>query len=350
MTARARRAAAALLAVLLAVPAAADEAARVTTSALAGSERLRLFAFGKALEARALAPPMVGQMKADMIRQGFYYEPGQSPLVSRDAWAAPVLRYDGNINGGAYNDRLSVDGIIFETTPEYVAKAGIVAGAAAGGEARLAWDNGRYVSAALRAEVVWSPEHDIGRGYAELRMCSDNHLTGWTFLDLCHTEAVLNRELDRSETALTSIGAEHVFETARAYHSLTTGIEQRDTGIRQLALEMGLESLWNGAVTEFAISLGEPVAGETVQRLTLDAGIRWHQGRHPMGLGLSYLEADGGQFLGMDRSDRRYAASILYQVNSGLTLGASLARNDSTVAFFDYDEIGVTATFSGFRW
>ncbi|MDP3341999.1 hypothetical protein [Frigidibacter sp.] len=349
MTARARRLAALLLA-LCAAPAAADEGARVATSALAGSERLRLFAFGKALETGALPPALVGRMKRDMVRQGFYHEPGQTPLIALDAWAAPVLSYDGNINGGAYNDRLSVDGIIFETTPEYVAKAGIVAGVGAGGEARLAWDSGRYVSAALRAETVWAPEHDIGRGYAELRVCSDNHLTGWTFLDLCHTEAVLNRELDRSETALTKISAEHLFETGAGYHALTTGLEQRDGSTRQMALELGVESLWDGAVTEVALSLGEEVPGETVQRLALGAGIRWHQGRHPMGLSLGYQEAEGGQFLGQDRTDRRYAAALVYQVSPSVTLGVDLARNDSTVAFFDYDEVGVTATFSGFRW
>lgn len=350
MSCRARRAAAALLAALLAAPAAADEAARVTTSGLAGSERLRLFAFGKALEVGALAPPLVGRMKRDMIRQGFYHEPGQDPLIALDAWAAPVLSYDGNINGGAYNDRFTVDGLIFETTPDYVAKAGVVAGAGAGGHARLAWDTGRHVSATMQAEVVWAPEHDIGRGYAELRLCSENHLTGWTFLDICHTEAVLNRELDRSETALTSISTEHLFDTRAGYHSVTTGIEERDTGIRQMALELGVESLWDQAATEVSVSIGEPVPGETVQRLTLGAGIRWHRGNRPVGVRVSYQEASGGQFLGMDRTDRRYAASLLYQVNSGLTLGLDVARNDSTVAFFDYDELGLTATFSGFRW
>lgn len=348
MTGRAGRLA--LLLALGAAPATADEGARVATSALAGSERLRLFAFGKALETGALAPALVGRMKADMVRQGFYHGPGQSPLIALDAWAAPVLSYDGNINGGAYNDRLSVDGIVFETTPEYVAKAGIVAGVGAGGEARLAWDSGRYVSAALRAETVWAPEHDITRGYAELQLCSDNHLTGWTFLDLCHTEAVLNRELDRSETALTKISAEHLLETGAGYHALTAGLEQREGSTRQLALELGVESLWDSAVTDVALSLGEEVPGETVQRVALGAGIRWHQGRHPMGLSLSYQQAEGGQFLGQDRTDRRYAAALVYQVSPGLTLGVDVARNDSTVAFFDYDEVGVTATFSGMRW
>ncbi|CAM5407942.1 hypothetical protein FALB51S_02301 [Frigidibacter albus] len=176
MTDLARCLAALLLAGLCAGPAVADETARVATSALVGSERLRLFAFGKALEAGALPPALVGRMKRDMIRQGFYHEPGQNPLTLLEGWAAPVLSYDGNINGGSYNDRLSVDGIIFETTPDYVAKAGILAGAGAGGEARLAWDSGRYIRAALRAETVWAPEHDIGRGYAD---CGSVRTTTW---------------------------------------------------------------------------------------------------------------------------------------------------------------------------
>lgn len=350
MSLRARLLAALAGALLLAAPAAADEAARVATSALAGSERLRLYAFGKALEVGALTPPLVGRMKRDMVRQGFYHGPGQSPLTLLEAWAAPVLSYDGNINGGAYNDRLSVDGMVFETTPDYVAKAGIVAGVGAGGEARLAWDTGRHVSAVLRAETVWAPEHDIGRGYAELRVCSDNHLTGWSFLDLCHSEAVLDRELDRSESALSRIGGEHLFETGAGYHALSAGLERRDGATRQMALELGLETIWDGAVTEFAVGIGEEVPGETVQRLALGAGLRWHQGRHPMGLSLSYQHAEGGQFLGQDRTDRRYAAALVYQVSPSLTLGLDLARNDSTVAFYDYDELGVTATFSGFRW
>lgn len=336
---------------LLAQTAAGDAVRRAELSAVAGSERLRIFAYGKLLETGNAPRSAVVQMKQDMVRQGFYFDPGSPALIATEAWVAPVLSYDGNINGGVLQDSFVFNGFLFQADPEYLAKAGVVGGLQAGGVTRLAWANGRYVEARLRAEAVWSPEHQIGRGNAELALCSRNHVAGWTFADLCHTASVVSRELGRSTAQETALSLSQMVRTGAAYHELTVELtDTRTETASQPGVTLTWGALWDGAATELSLTHAAPVDGEIALENRVAAEMQWLWRGHAMGLGLWYQTAGGGAFLGTPRDDRSGGISLSYQSRPGLTVQVGYMANRSTADFFDYEQVTLNTRFDALRW
>ncbi len=353
-----RRAAAALLAALAALspvfappPARADEMDRMRLSVLAPSERLRLRAFGKALSAGLATRPAIGQLRRDMVRQGFYFDPGPPRLVAAELWAAPVLSWDGNINGGVLTDRFSLGGYVFQADPASVAQAGVVLGGAAGGTARLAWASGRLIELQAGAELAWSPDLDIGRSDAALGLCSRNHLAGWTFLDLCANGQWSWRHLGDSSAGQTSLRLSTLADASESLHEIALTYTSAGTdGAPQARIGLAVNSVWNHAVTELSLTLGAPVAGQTVLRRRLEAGVGWFWRGRPLRAGLWYQVADGGAFLGTPRRDEGMGASLELQLRPGVTLRTGYAVNRSTAGFADYDQVTLDLRFDRLRW
>lgn len=349
--------AATLLAALLTGPpqARADALDRMRMSGLASSERLRLRAYGKALSAGLATRPVIDQLRGDMVRQGFYYDPGASPVVATELWVAPVLSWDGNINGGVLNDRFWFGGYVFQADPAYVAQAGLVLGAAAGGTTRLAWANGRLIELQGAAELAWSPQHDTGRGDASLGVCSRNHLAGWSFLDLCANGQRSWRSLGDSGATQASLRLSSILDGADSLHVAGLVYTRASTsGPSQDRLGLGLRSVWNRAVTEMTLTLGAPADDQTVLRRRLDAEVAWFGGGfwggRPLRAGLWYQVAAGGAFLGVPRRDEGMGVSLQVQLRPGVTLRTGYAVNRSTAGFADYDQVTLDLRLDRLRW
>ena len=334
-----------------AVPVAADVAARAAVSDIAGSERLQMFAYGKLL-ATGMAPrPAVLRMKQAMVVQGFYYDPGAKPLIAHDVWVAPVLRYDGNINGGVLRDSFSFRGFTFDTTPAFRAKAGAVVGLDAGGSVRLGWDNGRYIEAGVRGEAVWSPRYQIGGGSDEAHLCSRNHLTGWTFLDLCHSVSAVARALGSSTSQTTDLALSQLFAAGPGYHELTASLARQGNAMGdQTAVSLAWNAVWDRAATNLSLTYAAPIMGQTALRRRVALGVRWPWRGQNLGLDLWQQAASGGTFLGTARADRATGIDLSYEIARGLTTEVGYMINRSTVDFFRYDQLSVTLRIDNLRW
>ncbi len=331
-------------------PAIADETSRAHISDIAGSERLRLFAYGKLLDTGTAPRSAVQRMKQELARQGFYYDGGNQRLIAMDAWAAPILGFDGNINGGVLRDSFNFNGFVYEAAPEFRAKSGLIAGLSAGSAARLAWDNGRFVELSTRGEAVWSPEYQIGRGNAQADICSQNHLTGWTFLDLCHSLSRTSRDLGTNLSQSTDLSLSQLFE-AGGYHELTATLSQSSYDIgRQTSVGLSWTAVWDHATTDISLTLAEPIQGETALRRRIEAGVKWPWRGRNVGLNLWQQQADGGAFLGSPRTDTATGIGLSYELPSGLTTQIGYTVNQSSIAFFRYDLVSVTVRFDALRW
>ncbi len=329
----------------------ADALARAQISQIAPSERLRLFAFGKLLESGAALPDSVAGLKQDMVRQGFYYTPGSDPLIAAQAWAEPVLGHDGNINGGTPRDSFTSGGFVFTADPSITAKSGVVVGLAGGGLARFAWAEGRFVEAAASAESAWSPEHEIGRSSAQARLCARNHVVGWTFLDLCQTGSVFERDLDRSNVRQTEATLSTLFATGGGYHELAAGLGRVEMNAgAQETLTLSLGSVWDRFATTAALTLSSAIPDETAQRLRLSGELHWLAADRRWSLELWRQEAEGGDFLGETREDRALGVSLATDLRSGLRVEMGFVHNTSTAEFFDYDQVTLGASFAALQW
>ena len=336
---------------LLAGTVQADTLDRARSAGLSGSERLRMFAYGKLLEKGNAPRAVIVQMKQTMVSQGFYYDPGGSRLIAAEAWVTPILSYDGNINGGVLQDSFTFNGFVFQADPAFHAKAGPVLGLSAGAAVRLAWANGRYVEGRALGEAVWSPDYRIGRSNAELALCSRNQVIGWTFLDLCHSGMAVKRELGTSVSQQTALALTRLYQSDSAYHELTAQFSQTQyEAWHQPSVTLSWDAVWDGAATRLSLTKAARVHGETALNNRITAAIKWPWGRRAMGLGLWYQRSDGGSFLGTQRKDEAAGISVSYEPHPGLTAQIAYMANQSSVSFFDYTQTSVNLRFDALRW
>jgi hypothetical protein len=342
---------AATLCLLFAPVAKADLRERAQIAGIIGSDRLRMFTYGKLLETHAAPRAVVVRMKQAMVRQGFYYDPGANRIIAAEAWAAPVLSYDGNINGGTLQDSFSYNGLVFDADPESRAKAGVVMGLSAGGIARLAWANGRYFEGQLRAEAVWSPKYNIGRSSTALGVCSRNHVTEWTFLDLCHTTSTVNRELRASTSQQTALSMTRLFQTDLASHEMTFEVARaQDADGYQPLATLTWAAVWDRAATKLSLTKAEPKRFDTALRDRIAADVQWLWGGRAVGVTLWQQRASGGYFLGSSRSDIATGISLSYQLRPNITAQIGYSTNHSNIDFFDVTQTSVNFRFNALQW
>lgn len=337
---------------LASLPALADVADRMQSALLSGSERLRLRAFGQALTEGQLSRPALNRMRQDMVAQGYYVDGGPPQLVARDIAIAPVLTWDGNVNGGVLQDRFTLNGWVFTADPGFRAKAGLVAGASVAGMARLAWGNGRLIELRGATEIGWSPRHDIGRADAMLAVCSRNHLRGWDFLDLCATGSRSWRDLGDDSAHRLGADFSRIVTAPHSLHEIKVGYALASTSGQkdQHRASLGLESVWNHAVTDFRLTLGRPVDGITVPRQRLDAGIAWLAAGRRWHVDLWHQRAEGGTFGRTARADRATGIGLEVDLRPGTALRLGYMDSRSTAEIATYDQFTLEIRLDRLRW
>jgi hypothetical protein len=327
-----------------------DALMRAGIAGMTGSERLRQFSLGQAMLTHLDEPQLAQAMKHSLRENGFYHT-GSGPVVlSRSVRVDPVLAYDANINGGFLNDSFDIYGLTFEVDPERRALPGLVGGAVASGQMRLAYAEGRYLDLRGSAEAAYSPEHSIGRGQAGFEACSRNHLQGWSFADLCVTGAQSWRSLSTSTTGSVSLSFAQLHAGNDSEHEFTAGVSQSYLGGSiQDSISVGWNAVWNHAVTGLELTLAAPIDGETAmrQRLQGSVGFLWQDRAFRMGLW--HQRADGGMLLGTARTDHVSGISLSAQVQPNLTVEVMHQVTQSSVNLFDENRTGVNLRLNLYR-
>ena len=330
-----------------ATPPCAEPADLVNSAFLASSDALRLRVLGTALEAGRLAPRDIALMRRDLLAQGYGGKRGQPEITARRLSFAPIFGWDGNINGGVLQDRLTIGGMVLEADPAFRAKSGLVFGGSVAAMSRLAWDEGRVIEVSAGAELAWSPRHEIGRADAMISLCSRNHLKNWTFLDLCALGTRSWRDLDTGNARRLSAGLSKIFagaggvqEVGIRYDSVTT------SGAMQDRVHLSLERVGPAGVFDAALTLGAPVSEVTVLRQRYEAGFSWTaMGRDWRG-DLWHQRADGGMFLGIPREDRSQGFGLTVSRRPGISARLGVMSSRSSAAIADYDQITFDIRFN----
>lgn len=333
-------------------PAHANELDRLQIADLSGSERLRLRAHGQALTAGTLPHPALVRMRQDMTRQGYYITSrGRPELVGRGVQVAPLLAWDGNINGGLLQDRFTLNGLAFEADPDFVAKSGIVAGLSAAGLLRYAWNTGRLVEMQAATELGWSPEHGIGRADVMLSACSRNHLEGWSFLDLCTTGRHYWRELDEDSAWQVSAAFTQIAPARNSLHEIRLQYLRASTaGPDQDRVALSIESVWSRALTEIEVTVGEPLEDTVALRYRTDARVSWIADNRSWSLDVWTQQAEGGMFLGIPREDRARGIGLTTDLRPGTSLRLAYLDSRSTAGIANYDQVTLDIRFGNLRW
>lgn len=329
----------------------ADELDRTRIVELSGSERLRLRAYGQALSSDTLPHSSLALMRQRMVRQGYYVDRGQAALVVQDAWVDPLLAWDGNINGGVLQDRFVWNGLVFEADQDFIAKSGVVAGASAGAVLRYAWDTGRIIELQGGAELGWSLAHDIGRTDLTLSVCSQNHLTGWNFLDLCAANHRSWRQLGSASTGQVSAVYSRIIPASHSLHELGFGyIHAFADETTQDRMIVSVESIWNRTLTKLTITLGEATDGTTALRNRIEAKIGWIAENRGWVLDIWSQQAKGDMFLGKERKDRAQGIGLTTDLPSGASLRLGYLESHSSAGIANYEQMTLDIRFGHFIW
>ena len=339
---------AALLIVALAgtAPALADAMDRARMAPLASSERLRLFTFGRALHGPNPSQTVTTALRRSMERTGFYHQQGGLALLGHSLRFSPVLAWDDNINGGYFNDTLEIFGLPFQVNPDNLARSGLVLGGRVDGSVRLVYAEGRYLDLTANTEAAWSPRHQIGRANAALSACARNHVSGWTFADVCVTAAGGWRELSSSTSTAVSTKLSQLFATTAATHQVSVEVERSQLSIgAQTSVTLGWASVWNRATSDLSLTLGAPIPGAAATRARLSARTSWIWHNRPVTLSAWHMRSSGGMLLGMPREDRLTGLGVSVQARPGMSVDLMHQVTRSTVSLFDESRTGITVRF-----
>lgn len=329
----------------LAPEAQADAFGRARLAPLASSERLRLFTLARAQDTRRAPRAYTDALRNALRDTGFYHEGGPS-LMNRALRFSPVMTWDENINGGYFHDRLDLGGLIFSPSPASMARAGMLVGGRLDASARLSWAEGRVIDLRASTELAWSPEHDIGRASAGAEACARNHVTGWTFVDLCASASASRRALSEGSSAGVSAALVHLFSTRESAHQVSLELDRRalDAG-QQTGLSLGWSAVWNRAVTEITLGAGTPIPGATATRGRVGARVGFLWDERPVSLSAWHVQASGGMLLGMPREDRVMGLGVSIEARRGVSIEVTHQVTRSTIALFDEDRTGLSVRF-----
>ena len=307
------------------------------SSQIVPSERLRIFAYGRALGQGAATAAQTEQLQQDMMAQGFYHDASAPAVVFASLTVQPTLGYDPNINGGYQQTGFSLGGLYFEATPESLARGGVALGFDADASYRLAWDNGRFLSLDVFASAVHVPQLGEGTQNAGLALCSRNHLAGWSFADLCHSRSYAWFGGGHSEATTTELALTGLYDASTSYHEMKVVVGTRDD--RQIYAGLAAVSVWPDVVTQAAITLSAPVPEALAPRVRLSGELRWSDDGRLTALGIWHEMADGTDFLGVARQDATLGLSLSHELTPAMTVMLQAVHNDSSITLFNTNEL-----------
>lgn len=327
-------------------PVQADTLSRAAIVGMTGSERLTQFTLGRALFQHQGDASLRQAMQGSLQRTGFLHlEPGVA-LISRNFRWHPILAWDANINGGFINDGFSHAGLTFSVDPTRRALAGMVGGAHGSMEIRLAYDEGRYLNLRGWVEAAYSPEHETGRAQAGVEACARNHVSGFTFADVCASTSHTWRALSQTTSSSLSFGAVHLMSAGQSDHalSLTASRNVQEVGA-QNALTLGVDSVWNGFTTGLDVTFAQAIPGQTALRRQVSAQVNWQWQGRAIGMRVWHQQSAGGTMLGIPRQDD--VTGVGLSVTATRTMAVDLVHQvtNSTINLFDEQRTGLNFRF-----
>lgn len=314
---------------------------------LVASERLRTFALARGLGAGSDGIGVARDLRALLTRQGFYLDRPGLDLILADQRFSPRLAHVPNLNGGAENRTLDLGGgFVLELREDRLARSGVALGLGYDAQARVAWMPGRFVEGRAQAGVLHAPAPDLTQTSLHLSVCSRNHLSGWSFADLCLRETRVERALQDSTLREVELGFANLFETPGRTHELTLSAGRGfGDGPARSFVTLGLDSAGLRLATRLGLRLGAPVGTETGPTTELRGELRWRVQDRVAGLGLSVFRSSSSLFLGQVRRDTGVSLNGLYEMRPNTNLTVALTRRESTVDFFDSSSVQVGLTF-----
>lgn len=323
--------------------AAAEEFPGWFAAYISGSDRLALYAAGQE-GVQDVIPQLV-------YRTGGMHKGPTPQIIARDIGVRPILYYASNFNGGIPGQHIELGGLQFTVDEESRAKNGLVAGASIYGGVIASYRTGSTVQLGVGGSAEWLAGEGQRRQQANVSLCAEHHLTGWTWLDGCISTVRVLRSYDTNVSQHDiSLGPTIVYQTG--------GLSQQ-FGLRGTRTFMedgpqnGIEADWIGSFPNIGainvgLQLAEELEGENTQLRGLDLGIVRPIANRPVNIALNYNETGGYILSGKEREDQVITVSVRAPINEKWRVNGFLGKRRSN--FDAYDETIGRVSFDLTKW
>jgi len=308
---------------------------------MTGSESMMMFALSDYRLPRDFHEARLALAK----RMGLVGTPGQVT----DSWIdfAPVLTYDGNINGGSVGESVTISGLEFRVEDDYRAKGGLLVGTQVTAGLRMNVGERTALELDGYAMAAWAPEHDMTKtrvqGSACLRRMVNDRVQVRGCLDGYHS----SYELGETRRAGVEAGMSYAFASFAAFHEIDVSLKQSryfdDEDYNQTTVAAIYTTGRPGPLAFTAgVQLGTEVEDRIAMREAFMAGVSMMVLDRPTSFLVSLQNNRGGMFLGEGRDERVYAVSANRRVHDHLTVGAAYSVTEASHEFFQDNAFGVT--------
>ena len=261
--------------------------------------------------------------------------PGAAPRLA--PFVIPILRQEGDINGGNPDRPLVIGPLVLRGDPARVRTSGIVAGAEVG----VALAHAAPPGVRLGVVGAWSGATDGAAGAgirgARLSACLERGLARGWFTELCAEARRTLRRLATTDARATTLRVGRVFTTpGRTHAEAHLGVAralQDFAGQRRIL--GGIDAIHqNGWQTGLALMAGSAVAGrhalrrEAVGRVRIPLGERWVR------VETRISAASGSFFFGVPRTETTLGAALVVPLWRGLRVSVGYSRTRASIDYF----------------
>lgn len=303
-----------------------------------GSPRLLLFTLIK--EEPQGADGLVQQL---LRNTGMIHEADTAQLISSSTYAQPLLSYDYNINGGIPSDTIQLGPFEFIIDEESRAKSGFLLGGKVGHGRKYSLDLGQTLSVGLSGSFEYSFEHKISKTVGTAFGCYEKYLQNWSFMDLCLSANMVNREETSDGVVSPSMALSKYFTTDLGSHEVKAsfgGILTQNYSKPYLNIS-GTTIFPDFGAVSISLYASQPAEGYNTRRWGAGIGL----GRSVFGkytkLRANYFVEDGSSIFGSDRDDEIVSIGLERQLNDYAKIRLTAQTRSSTISAYSAEEFNV---------
>lgn len=311
----------------------------------ARSERLRLFAL--VLDKPLGVGAAIGPLRRSL---GLNQPAGAAPQrIGGGEFLAPVLSWDGNINGGYKGDTVLIGGLPFRIDAPYRAHAGIVAGLRGGVSRRWAIAPGTTLDLRLNGSFVRAPRFDENVTTAQSALCLEHGLGPTLWTTGCGGSVTQLRTLSTTREQFVSFGVGGLVAApfgpsvieATYRHSMNPGWTRDSLRLSSETARRGL------GVVSLSASLGERVTGQNSELFSFGVGLTRPIAGQVTSLAVELAKTGGARFLGQERRDKNLSLSITRAISPDLSATVGAVRTRSSITAFSGSELNFSVNYTG---
>ena len=308
-----------------------------------GDERLQNYCLLSAIDRIAIDYRTAAMIDSRLRRAGSSTGLGVPRSIPFDSSSVsfsvrPMLRYEGNINGGNPAKPLVIGNLTFNGDESLYKTSGAVVGLGASLNGRAIYGEGRYINYSLDSSYALSPSDDDRIATTSANVCSINHIAKSWYIDVCANQSRIYKTISDSSSSNLKFIASHILSSATKEHSqVKFGFNRLFAdNYTQNQLILGIDTLHPGGLfTGVEATFGEAVPEQLVTRMSLAGIARLQVAGKPLTLNASFSNATGGLLFGVDRNAKSASVGASYPVWRNFNVTMGYTKTDSTIDYFD---------------